>query len=153
MAVLIALSYIGSLIKITGTIAFDSFPAFFGALALGGVYGGIIGFLGHLFTAFLSGFPFTLPIHLVIASMMFISVYLFGILARKTNIFAAIVVAIIMNGPVSLFVSAYFMAAGAGIKAIMGIFISLVLILSLASAINVIAASLVYSRVKEHINL
>ncbi len=72
MAVLIALSYIGSLIKITGTIAFDSFPAFFGALALGGVYGGIIGFLGHLFTAFLSGFPFTLPIHLVIAVMMFI---------------------------------------------------------------------------------
>lgn len=45
--VLIALSAVGALIKISGTIALDSMPGFFAALFLGPSAGAIVGGLGH----------------------------------------------------------------------------------------------------------
>ncbi len=77
-AMLIALSFIGANIKISGSIAFDSMPAFFGALVLGPVAGGIIGLIGHLLTAVFSGFPFGLPVHIIVAVMMYIAVHCLG---------------------------------------------------------------------------
>ena len=75
MALCIALSFVGSFLKISGTIAFDALPAFYAAIVLGPLFGGIVGFFGHFFTALSSGFPFTLPIHLVIAVSMFFSCF------------------------------------------------------------------------------
>ena len=42
-ALLIALSYLGSLVKIFGSVALDALPAYFGALMLGGPIGALIG--------------------------------------------------------------------------------------------------------------
>ena len=45
-ALLIALSYLGSLVKIFGSVALDALPAYFGALMLGGPIGALIGAVG-----------------------------------------------------------------------------------------------------------
>ncbi|MEG0310488.1 MAG: ECF transporter S component, partial [Eubacterium sp.] len=50
-ALLIALSYLGSMIKIAGSVALDALPAYFGALMLGGPIGAAIGGIAHLFSA------------------------------------------------------------------------------------------------------
>lgn len=105
MGLFIALSFVGALIKIQGTIAFDAVPAFFAAIVLGPVYGGIIGLLGHLMTAAYTGFPSTIPVHGVIALMMFISCYTFGIVHKKTSFLMADFVGVMMNGVISLIVA------------------------------------------------
>lgn len=70
MAVFIALSAVGALVKIpspTGTVAFDATPGYFVALAFGGPMGFVVIALGHILTAAMAGFPYTLPVHLAIA--------------------------------------------------------------------------------------
>lgn len=79
-ALFIALSFIGAQLKVFGTIAFDSLPAFLGTLALGPAAGALIGFLGHLLTALTSGFPYGIVIHLIIAVFMAITMVVFFIM-------------------------------------------------------------------------
>lgn len=70
MAIFIALSAVGSLIKIPsplGTVGLDSAPGFFAALAFGGPTGAVVIAVGHLLTSAIVGFPMTLPMHLAIA--------------------------------------------------------------------------------------
>jgi len=164
MGLCIALSFVGSFLKISGTIAFDALPAFFAAILLGPIAGGIVGFFGHFFTAFSSGFPFTLPIHLVIAISMFFSCAVFGFVYKKVNPIVGIVAGIIMNGPVSLAASALALdlvfAKGAGIGMLSGqapflMFtgLSLASVLIIAAAINIILAAVIYERTKEYIKL
>lgn len=81
--ILLALCIIGANIKILGSIALDSFPAFFGALLLGPVAGAFLGVLGHLVSAILAGFPLSLPIHIVVAVMMALTMYVFGTIYLK----------------------------------------------------------------------
>mgnify|MGYP000876389320 FL=1 len=100
VGMLLALSYLGSLIKIptpVGTTAFDSAPAYFSGLLLGGMWGALVGFFGHLFTALVSGFPLSLPIHLVIAIGMGASVLLFSYLYRRSRALG-IIGALLANG-------------------------------------------------------
>lgn len=66
-AMLLALCVIGANVKIMGSVAFDSAPAFLGAVLLGPWFGATLGLFGHLVSAALAGFPLTLPIHLIIA--------------------------------------------------------------------------------------
>lgn len=153
MALCIALSYIGANIKITQSIAFDALPGFFAAILLGPLLGGAVGLVGHLFTALLSGFPMSLPIHLVIAVMMFVSCVSFGFIYKKINPIAGVLVGIMMNGPVSLAVAAIvydiLIAKGAGY----GMFAGLLVILTIAAAANIVLASVVYETTKKHIRL
>ncbi len=144
MSLLIALSYLGSLIKIQGTIALDALPAYYGALLLGPVPGAIIGVVGHLLTALTSGFPLTLPLHLVVALTMAITVGAFGYVAQRINQFIAVGVGIILNGPGSTLAVAF-------IASLMGLdfagkvmFYALVLPLTITSAVNVIGGVLLY---------
>ncbi len=144
MSLLIALSYLGSLVKIQGSIALDALPAYYGALMLGPLPGAIIGFTGHLLTALTSGFPITLPLHLVVALTMAITVGSFGYLVQKTNQLVAIGAAIILNGPGSTLAVAY-------IASLMGLgfsgkimFYALVLPLTITSAVNVFGGVLLY---------
>ncbi len=72
-AILVALSTVGSLIKIpslVGTPALDSAPGYFAALALGGGSAAAVAALGHLLTALTAGFPLGPPIHGLIATGM-----------------------------------------------------------------------------------
>lgn len=75
---LLALCVVGANVKIMGSIAFDSAPAFLGAIMLGPLYGAFLGFFGHMVSAALSGFPLTLPIHLIIGFFMGVCMAVFG---------------------------------------------------------------------------
>lgn len=102
IAVFVALSAVGSLIKIPsplGTVAFDSAPGFFVAVAFGGVAGAIVAFVGHLITAAMTGFPLTLPMHLIVAVGMGVCAWAFGVLGRRGNVGLVIgfVVAAVLN--------------------------------------------------------
>ncbi len=144
MAMFIALSFIGSLIKIQGSIALDSLSAFFASLFLGPVLGAAVGALGHLLTAFTSGFPLTLPIHIIIMIEMAIVVYLFGLIYERGSEIFAVIIAIILNGIGAVLILA-------PITSIMGLplngraFIyAMVLPLTLASGLNIILAYILF---------
>ncbi len=101
MGLMVAMSFVGANIKLPGpfsTIAFDSFPAYFAGLLLGGIPGGVVGLVGHLMTSFLSGFPFGLPLHAMIGGMMFISVLVFSLVTKKVNWMLGSILAVIVNG-------------------------------------------------------
>lgn len=151
MATLVAISFIGSLIKIQGTIALDSMPGFFAALFLGPISGALVGAIGHLLTSLTSGFPLTLPIHLIIILQMAVVMYIFGLLYEKVNGVVASIIAIILNG-VGLVIML------APITTLMGLPLSgksFVYVmagpLTLASAVNVILALVVYRIIKNRI--
>lgn len=102
IAVFVALSAVGSLVKIPsplGTVAFDSAPGFFVGIAFGGVPGAIVALIGHLITAAMTGFPLTLPMHLIIAVGMGLCAWAFGVLGRRGNVGLVIgfVVAAVLN--------------------------------------------------------
>jgi uncharacterized membrane protein len=83
VAMLCALSAVGAQIKIFSSVAFDSMPAFLAAMLLGAPEGAVVGAVGHLLTAALSGFPYTLPLHIVIAAEMALICFAVGIISVK----------------------------------------------------------------------
>ncbi|WP_251551839.1 ECF transporter S component [Neobacillus muris] len=93
LAMFTALSVAGAAIKIPaliGSVALDSFPALLAAALLGGAPGAIVGALGHLLSAMLSGFPLGL-LHFLIAGEMAVLVWLFGILHKKHKLISSTV--------------------------------------------------------------
>ncbi|WOQ18731.1 ECF transporter S component [Raineyella sp. W15-4] len=102
MAVFIALSAVGSLIKLPsplGTVALDSAPGFFTAVAFGGWLGFVVAAVGHLLTSAIAGFPLTLPLHLLIALGMGICAQVFCWLGRRGTVgmVAGLVVTAVLN--------------------------------------------------------
>ena len=153
ISLLIAFSYLGSLIKIQGTIALDALPAYFGALLLGPLAGAIIGFLGHLLTAMTSGFPMSLPLHLFIASSMAVTVGLFGYAAEKVNLTFALLVGALLNGPISTIGASYLaVLLGLGFSG-KTMFFALVLPLTLTSLVNILGGITIYKAVGRYIGL
>lgn len=149
MALFIAISFIGANIKIAESIAFDSMAGFLGALILGPVYGAAIGSIGHFLTAATSGFPLTLPIHLLIMVDMGLTMYVFGLLynvfSKKNTRLAAVIsglAGVIINGPISLFM--VMLLVGAGIIAMLPILI-------LAAFLNILIAHIIYKFLPESI--
>ena len=150
MALMIALSFVGANIRIFGSIAFDSLPAFLAALMFGPVIGAVIGFIGHLLTAILSGFPLSMPVHIVIAISMAITMLGFGHtykLLSKTPMIGRLtitgIVGVILNAPFSLAMSMGVMMLLAGREVALGM-LALLPILVLASAANVLLSILLY---------
>nr|WP_132251656.1 ECF transporter S component [Natranaerovirga pectinivora] len=143
MGLFIALSFVGAQIKIQGSVAFDSMPAFLVALIISPVAGGIVGILGHMLTAVTSGFPLTLPIHMVVGVLMGITCYLFGYLSKKGKKYIAVIVAFLLNGPISLGVSAYIMYALGYEFAGVALFSFLIVPLSIAAILNIVIAVVV----------
>lgn len=141
---LIALSAIGAMIKIQGTIAFDSMPGYFAALFIGPTAGGFVAALGHLLTAITSSFPLTVPLHLITALQMGLIAYIFGALSKKCNSIIVCSIAILLNGPIVTFISA--MAAKAMGLPFSGIimFTTLIIPLTIASAANIILSYIIF---------
>ena len=142
LALFIALSFIGANIKIAGSIAFDSTAGFLGTLIMGPLYGAVIGAIGHLLTAAVSGFPLSLPIHIIVMVDMALTMFLFGIVykifSRSKEIMAIIlsgVVGILINGPLSVFMLIPIMG-----KAVL----AMLPLLILAAALNILIAHVVY---------
>ncbi|WP_125770140.1 ECF transporter S component [Companilactobacillus furfuricola] len=145
-AILLALCIVGANIKIMGSVALDSFPAFFGALAIGPVAGAFLGLFGHLVSALLSGFPLTLPVHLVIGLCMMITMIVFSTIRRGKHslkwsyIIFSDIIAYILNVPLELLllypilkqlVYAYFFQ------------------LTIAAIINIILAEVIYILIRK----
>ncbi|WP_350342827.1 ECF transporter S component [Proteinivorax tanatarense] len=140
-ALLISISYIGSLIKIQGTsIALDSMPAYFAALFLTPAAGALVGFLAHLITAATSGFYLTLPMHIIISIQMAAFVYVFGWTYKKSNYLISAITATFLNGPVAALIvvpfSVLFQLPLRGWE----LFYFMLIPLTLASLVNIIMA-------------
>lgn len=143
MAIFIALSAVGALIKIpspVGTIGLDSAPGFFCALAFGYLEGITVISIGHLLTAAVVGFPLSIPVHILIAIQMALWALTFRWVNRKLGIIPAIVIAILLNGVISSFT----MLPIGGIGAVLGV----MPFLAVGSAINIIIAALSFKAIK-----
>lgn len=151
ISMLIAISFIGSLIKIQGTIALDSMPGFFAALYLGPAAGAIVASIGHMLTSMSSGFPLTLPMHLLVTFGMGVAVYLFGIIYKRFNGLVACVSGILLNGVVLvLFLAPFTVLLGIPLNGIAFV-LAMIVPLTLASAVNVILAYTIYKTIGHRI--
>jgi len=148
LSLFIALSAILSNFKIFSSIAFDSMPAFLAAMIISPIAGGIVGALGHILTAYTSGFPLTVPMHLFITVQMFAIVWTYGILFKKANQYIAIIIAIILNGPVATFLSGVLITYLDVTFTISGFFKVMVLPLTIVSAANIILAFIIQKVIK-----
>lgn len=148
-AMLIALSAVGALIKIQGSIAFDSMPGFFAALFLGPWAGALVAGVGHFLTALTSGFPLTLPMHLIVAVEMALFAFIFAWVYRKSNGIVASIVATILNGPVAALIAIpTSIALGLPFNG-WPLFYFIITPLTIASAANVILAYIVYKAMEK----
>ena len=138
MAMFCALSAVGAQIKIMGSIAFDSLPAFLAAMLLGGPEGAIVGAAGHLLSAGLAGFPYTLPMHLAIAAEMALICLLTGWLVTRRGcpVWLSAIIAFVLNAFVSPLIVVVWPGFG------WGAFLPLLLPLIPASAANVAGAAM-----------
>ncbi|HWR45755.1 ECF transporter S component [Sporomusa sp.] len=148
-ALFIALSFIGANVKVLGSIAFDSLPGFLGTLVLGPAYGAVIGAAGHFLTAVLSGFPLSLPVHLITMCIMAATMAIFGIIYRRLadgiqfSVKGALLsggAAVLINGPIGLLVLSPLLVPIIGQTGI----IYFVPILSGVAALNVLVAFVIY---------
>lgn len=82
LALFIALSVIGAMIKIpsfVGSIALDAFPALLAAVLVGNRMGALVAGFGHLVSSLIAGLPLG-PMHIVIAAEMAAIVWCFGMI-------------------------------------------------------------------------
>lgn len=110
VSLLVAMCFIGANIKLMGSIAFDAAPAFVGTLLLGPFYGMVLGFFGHMVSSLIAGFPLSLPVHLIVAIMMAITMAAYSFTRKwgekRTNYAVAVIfssiIAFLLNCPLSL---------------------------------------------------
>lgn len=144
MAIFVALSAVGAFIKIpspTGTVAFDSFPGYFSAVSFGWSEGAIVAAIGHMLTAATTGFPLSVPIHLLVAVEMALFAAAYWWTNRRLGLIPAVIVAVILNGVVAAFI----MIPIGG----MGMALGLLLPLIVGSAANIIISAVAYTIVKK----
>lgn len=100
LALFIALSIVGSMIKIpavVGSVALDAFPALVAVVLIGGKSGAWIAALGHLMSALIGGMPLG-PMHGVIAVEMALIVWVFGMLYQSNRKLLAGASFVFLNG-------------------------------------------------------
>lgn len=143
MAIFIALSAVGAMIKIpspVGTIGLDSAPGYFCALAFGYVEGMSVILIGHLLTSGIVGFPLGLPLHIFIAVQMGVWALVFRWVTGKFGLIPGAVTAILLNGIVSSFTMIFV----GGMGAVLGVMPFLIA----GSLINVAVAAVAYKGVR-----
>ncbi|SNS82920.1 Protein of unknown function [Bacillus sp. OK838] len=142
IAIFIALSAVGAMIKIPspiGSIALDSFPALLAAVILGPVSGAIVAGLGHIISAFMGSMPLG-PFHFLIMAEMAVLVWMFGILyihGKKIGAFFLFFIgnAFILGLPFAFLVST-------------GFYTLIVPGLTAATAVNVVLAAILMPRLE-----
>ena len=146
VALLTAMCVVGANIKILGSIALDSFPAFLGSLLLGMGPGAFLGFFGHMLSALLSGFPNSLPVHLIIGVFMALCMVVYSYLHKKfrdRKILAAVIASVggyIFNVPLPLL--CLYPILG---EAVYALFIPL----TVSTVMNLVLSELVYVAIPE----
>ena len=136
-ALISALCVIGSFIKIpVGTIttaALDSTPAFLSAAFLPPMYGAAVGAIGHIATAYSSGFPFG-PLHMMVAVEMAVIIGIFAWMHKKGLHKSKWLFAFIANGMLSALPFAFIISWQFYLGAMPGLVI--------ATAINLVITAL-----------
>lgn len=125
----------------TGTVAFDSLPAFVGAGLLGTQAGGIIGFAGHFLTALYRGFPLGVVSHLFIGLFMALTMIVYGYFYKRNKVMLAIISSVLINGVLSLIPFIFIFN--------LGFVISMILPLVVASLINVVIGTIINRALKD----
>lgn len=146
MAIFIALSAVGAMIKIPspiGSIGLDACPGYFCALAFGGVEGAIIIAIGHLLSAAIVGFPLTIPIHLAVAVCMAILALIFRFIGRKGK--GGLVIAVVLASLLNSFGIGLLLLPLGG----WGLYLANIVSLLVAAAVNSIIAAIAYASVKD----
>lgn len=138
-AILIAISVILANFPIFSSIALDSMPAF---------VGGIIGLLAHLFVALRTGFPLSLPVHILVALEMFVVVYITSIIFNRGKVILAGIVGTLLNGIGFTFITGVFMYFVLGGMNPVDFLKLLGLPLTLASLVNIVIAFIVSKGLK-----
>lgn len=141
LALFVALSVIGGIIKVPApisSVALDSFPALMAAVLLGPAAGALTGAFGHLVSALIGGFPMG-PLHIIIAIEMAAIIWLFGILYMAGHKWSALLSFVLLNGFVSPAPFILFMG--------MPFYISAVPAITIAAAFNGIAAYILIPRI------
>ena len=144
IAIFIALSAIGAMIKIpspVGSIAFDSAPGYFCALAFGYLEGIVVIAAGHILTSGTAGFPLGLPLHLCIALQMVLWATAIRWITVHFGLMAGSVITVLLNGVVSSF-TMFFIG---GIGAVWGIMPFLLG----GSLANILLAAIAYKAVSK----
>ncbi len=150
VSMFIALSFVGSLIKIPspfGTVALDAAPAFLAAIVLGPIFGACVAFLGHIVTAINVGMPLTVLIHLLIAVEMAIVCGVVGLIYKKGYLKLALFTGLLLNGVAA---PALFIAIPQfGIPFFMVMFVPLLL----GAAVNIVICALIVRALKGSVYL
>jgi uncharacterized membrane protein len=100
LAMGMALSYLGSLINIPlviSTLSLDSLPGYTYALLFSGWEGALVAAFGHLLSALLRGFPFSLPVHIIIMAGMALAAWVLAWLTRRVKPIWAALGALLIN--------------------------------------------------------
>ena len=145
MAIFIALSAVGSLIKIPsplGSIGLDSAPGFFAAIGFGGWVGFIVIAIGHLLSSAIVGFPLTLPVHLVVALAMGGCALAFRWLGRKGRVW--LVVSVIVTSILNSFVLGLIVLPIGGWV----MYVTMIPTLLAAAVVNLVIAAVAYYAVR-----
>lgn len=146
IGLMIALSFILSYIKFFGSIALDSLPAFLALLVWKDRKTAYIAAMGHMFTAISSGFPFGMITHILIALLMFVTMWIASILIVKSSQKIALLFVYISNAlimPLCIFIA---------IDWSLSLYITLVSALSVAVVINIVLALVLYRPVVRYTN-
>lgn len=102
LGILVALSALGAYVRLgPWSIAFDSMSGFVAALLLGPGPGALVSALGHLAAAGVTGFPLTLPFHLLVALAMAGVGAAGGAVARRHGLGMGVAALILTNGLVA----------------------------------------------------
>lgn len=103
IALFVALSVIGSMVKIPGpigSVALDAFPALVLAVFIGGKSGALVAAMGHLVSALFAGMPLG-PMHLLVAVEMAMIVWLFGVIYQSNKKIMAGALFVFLNGMIA----------------------------------------------------
>ncbi|MFJ7366049.1 ECF transporter S component [Peribacillus frigoritolerans] len=142
IAIFIALSAVGAMIKIPspiGSIALDSFPALLAAVILGPVSGAIVAGLGHIISAFIGGMTLG-PFHFLIMVEMAVLTWMFSILYINGKKVGAFFLFFISNAFVLALPFAFLISPGFYTLLVPG--------LTVAAALNVVLAALLLPRLE-----
>lgn len=134
IGLMVAMSVGLSYVKIMGSIALDQIPAYLTLFIFKDKKAGVVSFFGHMVTAALSGFPFSLPCHILIATGMFIMFYVAVPILKRTNKYVTCIYLSFVNSYILTFIVFIFMPFD------MAQYLTISSMLLLASAVNSICA-------------
>lgn len=147
-ALLIALSVILANFPLYSSIALDSMPAFVGGIIISPLIGGIIGLLAHLCVALRSGFPLSLPVHILVAFEMFVVVYMTSLIYRRGHVILSGILGTILNGIGFTYLTGLFMQYALKAGNALALLKILWIPLTLASLLSIVFAFIICRALK-----